>query len=146
MDDEFAIVIVSLLLLVFGIILGVRTGEEMAKGLVTKRDYALANLKVFVIGAVISAVVYATGLVVLVAFTLGLIAGAIAGLKFGFGESVGPWKFHDKAFHVNEKQVEVAESGKGEARRRRRKEGGPEPELMSVAQPTSSDNEKKGSH
>lgn len=146
--DEFAVVIVSLLFLILGIVIGVRVGEEAAKNCVTTKDYWVANLIVFLIGAFVSMFVWATGFVVFAGFTIGMIGGAVAGLKFGFGESSGPWKFHDKTFRVNKDQLDTAESGKGEARRRRRKEGGPEPELMSVAPQTArkTDSNKKGSH
>ena len=61
-------------------------------------------------------------------------AGALAGAKIGFGESVGPWKFADKYFNVNKDQTNRTEAEKARRRavRKARKEGKPEPELMSV--------------
>lgn len=133
--DGFAIAIVGLLLLVFGIVLGVRIGEELATRCTTTKDYWLYNLAVLLVGSVVSAFVWATGWVVLAFLTIGLIAGGIAGLKFGFGESVGPWKIHDRFLRVNKSQVKAAKTGRAAAARERRKKGEPEPELMSVATP-----------
>ena len=73
------------------------------------------------------------------AVTIGGIAGGLAGLKFGFGESVGPWKFVDKAFSANKGQVAAAKDPERARQRRkrdlarRRGEKVDEPELMSVA-------------
>ena len=59
---------------------------------------------------------------------IGLMAGAVAGLKLGFGESVGPWKFVDKTFRANKDQLRRAKDGKrAEAVRRARRDGTPEP-------------------
>ena len=60
------------------------------------------------------------------------VAGAIAGLKMGFGESVGPWKWLDNFMDVNRRHRKVAEKGNGEAYRRRRKTGEAGPNLISV--------------
>ena len=147
-EQGFAIAIVGLMLLLFGLVIGVRVGEELSKRCITTRQYWLTNLAVFAAGVVCSAVVIAIGLVVGSAIVIGLLGGTIAGLKFGFGESTGPWKVHDKAFKVNKAQVAAAESGRAEENRRRRAEGGPEPELMSVAPGTEPAGTKteKGSH
>ena len=59
-------------------------------------------------------------------------AGAIATLKMDFGESVGPWKFHDRVLGVNKDQLRRAESGNAEAVRRARRDGTPMPEVISV--------------
>jgi hypothetical protein len=132
MTDGFAVIILAIVCLVFGIVLGYGIGERLSIDCITTKDYWKKNAEVLIVGTLASAVVWATGLVVLAAVTIGAIAGAIVGLKFGFGESSGPWKAFDKTFRVNRDQVATAESGKGEERRRRRKEGGPEPELMST--------------
>ena len=55
--------------------------------------------------------------------------------ELGFGESVGPWKFVDKTFRANKDQLRRAKDGKrAEAVRRARRDGTPEPELISVQQ------------
>lgn len=63
---------------------------------------------------------------------MGALAGGIAGLKMGFGESTGPWKWLDSFMNVNRHQRKVAEKGTGEAYRRRRKTGEAGPDLISV--------------
>lgn len=63
---------------------------------------------------------------------MGVLAGGIAGLKMGFGESTGPWKWLDSFVNVNRHQRKVAEKGTGEAYRRRRKTGEAGPDLISV--------------
>jgi hypothetical protein len=135
LDDGFAIAIVGLLLAVFGIVIGMRIGEELAGRCTTNKDYWLSNLAVFLVGTLVSALVWATGLVVLALLTIGVIAGGIAGLKFGYGESVGPWKAHDRFMRVNKDQIKNNETGSARRRRERRAAGEPEPELMSVQMP-----------
>lgn len=63
---------------------------------------------------------------------MGVLAGGIAGLKMGFGESTGPWRWLDSFMNVNRHQRKVAEKGTGEACRRRRKTGEAGPDLISV--------------
>lgn len=132
MGDGFAVIIGAIVMLVGGIWVGYGLGERLAQDCITTKDYGKRNVQVVLGGIVASSFVWATGWVLLAAFVIGAIAGALVGLKFGFGESAGPWKGFDKAFRVNRDQVATAESGRGEERRRRRKEGGPEPELMST--------------
>lgn len=124
----------ALVLFLFGIVSGVGLGDELSRRCVTKREYGLANAGVLLVGALASSVVLVTGLSVLMGLVIGLMAGAVAGLKLGFGESVGPWKFADKYFNVNKGQVgrSEAEKARGRAARKARREGEPEPELMSV--------------
>ena len=129
---EIAVVISALLLMALGIVLGYAIGEKLSELTVTSGEYWRMNATVIVVGILVSALISLTGFVLFIALTIGMIAGAITGLKFGFGESVGPWKAHDRAFKVNKDMLDVAESGRGEARRRRKKDGGPEPELMST--------------
>ena len=125
MDAGFAVAVMALVLFLFGIVSGVGLGDELSRRCVTKREYGLAN----------AGVVLVTGLSVLMGLVIGLMAGAVAGLKLGFGESVGPWKFVDKTFRANKDQLRRAKDGKrAEAVRRARRDGTPEPELISVQQ------------
>lgn len=138
--------VLSLVFFVFGIVTGVGVGERLVVRCVTKREYLIANVLTVLIGAVVSFVVLITPWPTLVALTVGLIAGTIAGLKLGFGESVGLWKPLDKFFRVNQDQVRRSEnSERAEAVRRARRDGTPEPEFMSVQQDddNSSRNKKK---
>lgn len=61
-----------------------------------------------------------------------VLACGIAGLKMGFGESTGPWRWLDSFMNVNRHQRKVAEKGTGEAYRRRRKTGEVGHDLISV--------------
>ena len=123
MDAGFAVAVMALVLFLFGIVSGVGLGDELSRRCVTKREYGLANAGVLLVGALASSVVLVTGLSVLM------------GLKLGFGESVGPWKFVDKTFRANKDQLRRAKDGKrAEAVRRARRDGTPEPELISVQQ------------
>lgn len=155
MDAGFAGALVALLLFLFGIVTGVGIGERLAVRCVTRREYWFANLGTFLVGALVSALVLLTPFVMLAALTVGLIAGTVAGLKMGFGESVGPWKAHDRYFRVNRDQLRRAENGeRAEAVRRARRDGTPEPEYMSVQAPADGaagtpgrdDHRKKGNH
>ena len=131
---SFAVAIFVIMLFAFGLVIGEHVGEEMGKKCVEKRDFHIANLKIVVVGVAVSAVVWAAQLLTLAGLVLGLMAGALAGAKIGFGESVGPWKFADKYFNVNKDQANHTEADKARRRavRKARKQGEPEPELMSV--------------
>lgn len=132
---DVATFIVIALLLVLGVMLGWRIGSELGDRAVTTKDYWVYNIGVLVAGMFFVALVSTLGLPVLGACGLGIMAGGLLGLKLQFGESVGPWKVHDKAFNINKDQQKVAEEGTGEERRRKRQERrktGEEPQLISV--------------
>jgi len=139
--SAFAMAIVVLMFFLFGILLGAKVGDELSKTCVTAKDYWKQNAKVLGGGVLVSAIVLGFGLTALTAFPIGFMGGALTGLKLGFGESVGPWKFHDKKLGVNKEHLARAGSKQAEETRRRRVAGEPEPELMSVAD----DDTKKGS-
>lgn len=132
--SAFAAAIVAIMLLLFGIVVGYRIGDELSKQVVTTREYHLANLKVLLVGVACGVAVGFTGLTMLATIPVGGMAGAISGLKMGFGESAGPWKFVDKTFRVNPDHLRRAGSKNAEAVRRARRDGTPEPEVMSVQQ------------
>jgi len=140
---DFAFAILFILFLGFGIMLGMNLGEGWAQGCVTRRDYLIANLKIYGIGVVGIAVCMALTVYVVTGIPFGIIVGGMAGCKMGFGESVGPWKFIDKTFRVNKDHLRRSKNGNAEAVRRARKEGTPEPELMSVAGSGTPDKKKK---
>ncbi len=135
----FSMAIVAILLLLFGIVVGVKIGGQLAGQCVTRREYWIANLKVVGVGVVVSALVAATGWLLLAGIPVGGMAGAIATLKMDFGESVGPWKAHDTFFRVNKDQVRRAGSANAEAVRRARRDGTPEPEVISVQEDAEDD-------
>ena len=135
MTGDLASGIFALMFLLFGTVTGVGVGERLVKRCVTRREYVIANVITLLVGAVACAVAMLTPFPVLVVLAIGLIGGTVAGLKLGFGESVGPWKAHDRYFRVNKDQLRRSENGeRTEAVRRARRDGTPEPELMSVQQ------------
>ena len=88
----FSLAVVAILLFFFGLTIGYRYGEEKGVQCVTAREYGLANVKVLVVGTLVSSVIWATGWLMLAGIAIGGMAGALVGLKMTFGESVGPWK------------------------------------------------------
>ena len=63
---------------------------------------------------------------------IGWLGGFIAGLKMSFGESVGPWRKHDEVFNVNKAHRAAADAGDAEERRRARRNGAADRQLISV--------------
>lgn len=143
----FALAIVAILLFAFGMVLGVHLGEEYSKKLVTRADYWRANATVIIVGVVAGSVIWLTDLLLLVGVAFGLMVGMLSGLKMGFGESIGPWGFVDSKLGTNKDQVRRAKNSKhAEAVRRARKEGTPEPEVISVAEDPTQNQGKKGTN
>lgn len=142
----FFVAVLAVVLFAFGLVLGAHIGEELAKRVVTRRDYWKYNLLLFGAGVLASALLWATGWRLLVGIAFGLLVGAVSGLKMGFGESIGPWGAVDKKLGTNKDQVRRArDPGHAEAVRRARKEGTEIPEVMSVASdPTPADGGQKG--
>lgn len=132
MGDGFGITIVSILFAAFGIVMGFHFGEEAGYRLEGKGAYAAANLAAVVIGGFLFMIVFATGYVVVGMFAIGAVAGAVAGLKFGFGESVGPWKFVDKLMTPAARERDRERARVKRAEIKREATGEAEPELMSV--------------
>jgi hypothetical protein len=130
--DGFGITIVSILFAAFGIVMGFHFGEEAGYRLEGKGAYAAANLAAVVIGGFLFMIVFATGYVVVGMFAIGAVAGAVAGLKFGFGESVGPWKFVDKLMTPAARERDRERARVKRAEIKREATGEAEPELMSV--------------
>ncbi len=105
-----AVVIVAMLFGVLGIILGWRIGTVWGAGAKDDHQYWMRNLAAVLIGIAVAAVITATGLVTLLGLGIGMLGGCIAGLKMGYGKSVGAWAKADKFFRVNKDQVEAAKS------------------------------------
>ena len=103
MDLGFAGAVIALLFLFFGIFAGVGAGDILAKRCVTRGEYIRMNVVVLAAGALLTAVVCL------------------------------PWKKADTAFCVNKDHVRRAKDPEAaEAARRARRDGAPEPELMST--------------
>lgn len=133
MSDGFAITVVSLLFAVFGIVVGFHLGDEAGARCENIARYATANVVAILVGSLLFMVVWATGYVVLGMFAFGAVAGAVAGLKFGYGESVGPWKFVDRLMTPAARQRDRERARARRAAAKRARTGAAEPELMSVA-------------
>ena len=95
--------------------------------------FFVANLAAVLAGSFLFMVVWMTGYVVLGMFAIGAVAGATAGLKFGYGESVGPWKFVDRLMTPEARARDRERARVKRAKRERARTGASEPELMSVA-------------
>lgn len=132
MSDGFAITVVSLLFAVFGIVVGFHLGDEAGARCENTARYATANVVAILAGSLLFMVVWATGYVVLGMFAFGAVAGAVAGLKFGYGESVGPWKFVDRLMTPAARQRDRERARARRAAAKRARTGAAEPELMSV--------------
>lgn len=133
MSDGFAITVVSLLFTVFGIVVGFHLGDEAGARCENTVRYATANVVAILADSLLFMVVWATGYVVLGMFAFGAVAGAVAGLKFGYGESVGPWKFVDRLMTPAARQRDRERARARRAAAKRARTGAAEPELMSVA-------------
>ena len=106
------VVVVTMLFGVLGIMIGYKAGLDGGKTAANDRQYWARNGVALLVGVAVSAVVAATGLLTLMGLSIGLIGGAVAGLKFGYGKSVGLWRKHDTVFRVNKDQVAAADSAK----------------------------------
>ena len=53
-------------------------------------------------------------------------------IYIGFFESVGPWRKHDEVFNVNKAHRAAADAGDAEERRRARRNGAADRQLISV--------------
>ncbi|MFR2031102.1 MAG: hypothetical protein ACLS3M_06715 [Collinsella sp.] len=96
----------------------------------SKRDYWIAN---FAGAAAVVLLTWVFSLFPLVQFApIGWLGGFIAGLKMSFGESVGPWRKHDEVFNVNKAHRAAADAGDAEERRRARRNGAADRQLISV--------------
>ena len=129
---DVAIFIVMLLFFVFGVLLGYGVGHELGKRAQTNAQYWLYNLLAVTAGVALSAVVSAFGLRSVAGMAIGAIAGAIVGIKFGYGKSVGVWRRHDRVFRVNADQVSAEDSARAAAGRGQTEEQAASRELISV--------------
>lgn len=129
MPSDWAFAIVYVMVFGFAVYIGFLLGDGMGKRMVTKRQYWLGNACALV-GVIVFVSLVRSPFVQVSA--MGVLAGGIAGLKMGFGESVGPWKWLDNFMDINRRQRKVAQKGTGEAYRRRRKTGEAGPDLISV--------------
>ena len=128
---EAAFFVCALLLLLFGLYIGFSLGSALGERATSTADYWKLNAGAVIVTVLLSFVF--AGLPLLYGAIIGLLAGCIAGLKMGFGESSGPWRVLDRFYNINRAHREAAESGAGKRRRRRKREGGAAPDLISVS-------------
>ena len=95
-DDGFAITVASLLIAVFGVVLGFEAGNRVGETIPDSKTFWKDNAIAYVLGIVVSAFIWAAGWVVLSFGTIGALGGAIAGLRMGYGQSTGPWASLDR--------------------------------------------------
>ena len=129
MPAGWSFAIIYVMVFGFAIYIGFLLGDGWGKRIVTAKAYWLCNLGMLVCSVLLVSLV---PLPLVQVGAMGVLAGGIAGLKMGFGESTGPWKWLDSFMNVNRHQRKVAEKGTGEAYRRRRKTGEAGPDLISV--------------
>lgn len=129
MPAGWSFAIIDVMVFGFAIYIGFLLGDGWGKRIVTAKAYWLCNLGMLVCSVLLVSLV---SLPLVQVGAMGVLAGGIAGLKMGFGESTGPWKWLDSFMNVNRHQRKVAEKGTGEAYRRRRKTGEAGPDLISV--------------
>lgn len=129
MPAGWSFAIIYVMVFGFAIYIGFLLGDGWGKRIVTAKAYWLCNMGMLVCSMLLVSLV---PLPLVQVGAMGVLAGGIAGLKMGFGESTGPWKWLDSFMNVNRHQRKVAEKGTGEAYRRRRKTGEAGPDLISV--------------
>lgn len=129
MPAGWSFAIIYVMVFGFAIYIGFLLGDGWGKRIVTAKAYWLCNLGMLVCSVLLVSLV---PLPLVQVGAMGVLAGGIAGLKMGFGESTGPWKWLDSFMNANRHQRKVAEKGTGEAYRRRRKTGEAGPDLISV--------------
>ncbi|MBM6999825.1 hypothetical protein I3I95_06765 [bacterium] len=125
-------IIIAMLFMVFGIVLGYGLGQRLGRACETNRRYWAYNALVVAVGILVSAIVSVFQLVTLASLAIGLIAGGIVGLKFGYGKSVGAWRRHDRAFRVNADQLKATQSAEEAAARGQSAAQAAERDLISV--------------
>lgn len=129
MPAGWSFAIIYVMVFGFAIYIGFLLGDGWGKRIVTAKAYWLCNLGMLVCSVLLVSLV---PLPLVQVGAMGVLAGGIAGLKMGFGESTGPWRWLDSFMNVNRHQRKVAEKGTGEAYRRRCKTGEAGPDLISV--------------
>lgn len=147
--DGFGIAMVGLMLAIFGVVVGFDIGSRLGEQAEDKKTYWKYNAYAYLVGIAVSALIWATGWVVVSFATIGMLGGCIAGLKMSFGQSVGPWAGLDRFFRPNRPRrpranAKTPSEKSGWARRKPEGAEDPdEPELISVADPDAQDPKKR---
>ena len=125
----FAFIICALILFVFSVYIGFSCGNAVGQRL-ERRGYWTANIAAILVAAVLFVII--ASLPLLYAVVIGLLGGVVAGLKMGFGESVGPWRHVDERLGVNKDHLKAREDGSAARRRERKRTGDAGPDLIST--------------
>ena len=73
---DFSLAIVAILMFFFGLTIGYKYGEDKGVQCVTAHEYAMANAKVLGVGVLVSALIWASGWLMLAGIAIGGMAGA----------------------------------------------------------------------
>lgn len=95
-NDSFVIVIVSIVLAIFGIIVGFQIGSELTKNATSQKEYLQKSAIAYGLTIFFSAAICLTGYVVLGFLTIGALGGLIAGMTMSYGKDLGPFKMAQK--------------------------------------------------
>lgn len=96
MQSTVLTVILSVIVTVAGITLAAWAGGKLgARAAGRSALYWLLNLAAVAVGFALSFLAAAVSFPYLSLFSIGFIAGAITGLKYGYGRSEGIWRTHD---------------------------------------------------
>lgn len=101
---SFPYIIIALLLGLFGIIIGFRFGDECGHKTTSNKQFWKYNGYCYLVVIFATALFLAVDLVMLTFICVGFLGGFIAGIRMGFGESVGPWKAHDRFYAPRKKR------------------------------------------
>lgn len=121
----FALLVVCLVLAAFGMVVGFHFGNELGSRLTSSREFWKYNGICYAIVVVLTAFFIALNLPTLIFVCVGGLGGFIAGIRMGYGESVGPWRAHDRFYtpHKNKKKrASVSRDGGAEVQHPRAKE------------------------
>ena len=124
-------VVLALVLFLFAIYIGFLCGQwACEKRVITKRDYRKAN---YAGAAAVVLLTWVFSLFPLVQFApIGWLGGLIAGHKMRIGASVGPRRKQHEVFKVHKAHRAAADAGDAEVRRRARRNGAADRQLISV--------------
>lgn len=132
--------VVYLIVIAFGISVGTGLGDFVGARICTRRDYVLYHLAGLLLTALVVALAQLMHILALQFLALGLFVGFVGGIKMGFAESVGIWKFVDRFLGINAAHLKAArDSQSAETQRHaRRSQEAQKREYISVSDDTSS--------
>lgn len=106
--DNPAFMVLAVVLMIFGITVGNKVGHDFGRRADDSKTYWLYNLAAFAGAVVLFVVIGVAGLPLLQGLVIGLLSGAVVGLKMGYGEAQGPWKKFDDALNLGDARRRAA--------------------------------------